>query len=137
MKKYYFCAMLNTIRNKKGLRLFCAFMALYLLNCSVDTSDIRPSYVPEDLSFNDQESLIEIIVEKVFKFENAIPENEDTDTENNHILKKTISSAFYILPSFKINNNEEIYDSNSGNINYNETLVLIPYFEIYSPPPEI
>lgn len=129
--------MLNAIRKNRNLRFFCAFMALYLLNCSVDTNDIRPSYIPEDLSFNDQESLVEIIIEKVFNYENAIPENEDTDSENNQIVKKTISNSFFILPIFKINNNYEIFDSNSGNINYNETLLLKPYFEIYSPPPEI
>lgn len=137
MKSFYFCSMLNAIRNKRGLRLFCVFMALYLLNCSVDTSDIRPSYVPEDLNLNDQESLIEIIVEKVFNFENAIPENEDTDSENKRVFKKTISVAFYVLPNLEVNTNEEILESNSDNISYNEGNVLKPYFEIHSPPPEI
>ena len=129
--------MLNAIRNKKGLRLFCAFIAIYLLNCSVDTSDIHPCYVSEDLSINDQESFIEIIVEKVLNFENAIPENEDTDSENTRILKKTISIAYYLPPVFKVNNYEEICESNSDNINFNEILLLKPYFEIYSPPPEV
>lgn len=137
MKSFYFCSMLNAIRNKRGLRLFCAFMALYLLNCSVDTSDIRPDYVPEDLSFNDQENLIEIIIEKVLGFENAIPENEDVDSENNSIFKKIISVTFYVLPNFEVNTNDEIYESNSDNISYNEANVLKPYFEIHSPPPEI
>jgi len=129
--------MLNAIRNKKGLRLFCAFIAIYLLNCSVDTSDIHPCYVSEDLSINDQESFIEIIVEKVLKFENAIPENEDSDSETNPILKKTISVVFYVPTIFKINTNVEIGESNSDNNNFNETPVLKLYFEIYSPPPEV
>lgn len=59
-------------------------MALYLLNISVDTADPHPEYIPEDLSINDQESIIEIIVEKILGYENAFIEYDDHDTEDHN-----------------------------------------------------
>lgn len=57
-------------------------MGLYLLNISVDTADPHPAYIPENLAYNDQESIIELVIEKVFGFENAIEEYDDQDTED-------------------------------------------------------
>lgn len=128
---------LNSIRNKKGLRWFWVFMALYLLNCSVDTSDIKPNCIPENLTINDQETFIEIIVEKVLGFENAIPETEDCDSENNTILKKTVSVDIFILPHFTLIINDSNIKSTAENMRFGETNVLKPYFEIHSPPPEV
>lgn len=129
--------MLATIRKNKYLHLFCAFMAFYLLNCSVDASDITPNYIPENLNFNEQESVIEIIVEKVLGFENAIPENEDPDSENYGFFKKTISVTYYILPDFDCKLKEITFDKNSVNFEFQKTNILKPYFEIHSPPPEV
>ena len=64
-------------------------MGLYLLNISVDPSDPNPQHIPEDLSFNDQESIVEIIVEYVLGYEDAIKEYDDRDTED-HNAKKNI-----------------------------------------------
>lgn len=57
-------------------------MALFLLNISVDTADPNPEYIPEDLSINDQESIIEIVVEEILGYENAIKEYDDNDSED-------------------------------------------------------
>ncbi len=59
-------------------------MGLYLLNISVDATDPNPEHIPEDLSFNDQESIIEIVLEKVLGYEGAIKEYDDNDTENHN-----------------------------------------------------
>ena len=64
-------------------------MGLYLLNISVDTADPNPEHVPEDLSFNDQESFVELIIEQVLGYENAIKEYDDHDTED-HTKKKSV-----------------------------------------------
>lgn len=112
-------------------------MALYLLNCSVDTDDITPSHFTENLTINDQESLIEIIVEKVLGFENAIPENEDCDSENYTTLKKTVTVDIFILPHFILNLKDSEYESLAENIIFSQANVLKTYFEIHSPPPEV
>lgn len=129
--------MLNSIRNHTRLRFFCAFMALYILNCSVDTKDINPNYIPENLAINDQETLLEIVIEKVLGFENAIPEYDDTDSENNSLVKKTIAIAFFIVPDFALDVNDSNYESTTENILLGNLHIIKPYFEIHSPPPEV
>ena len=62
-------------------------MGLYLLNISVDTADLNPEYIAENSSINDQESIVEIVVEKILGYENAIKEYDDHDTEDHD--KKT------------------------------------------------
>lgn len=59
-------------------------MGLHMLNISVDTQDPNPEHIAEDLSFNDQESIVEIVVEQVLGFENAIKEYDDHDTEDHN-----------------------------------------------------
>lgn len=59
-------------------------MGLYMLNISVDPADPNPEQIPEDLTFNDQESIIEIIIEKVLGYEDAITEYDDYDTEEHN-----------------------------------------------------
>ena len=129
--------MLQSIRNIKGLRFFCAFIALYLLNCSVDSNDNTPICVPENLAINDQESIIELVVEKVLGFENAIPENEDTDEDNASPFKKRISITFYVLPhtSQKINTVDRL--SELIFFGFKIKNFSQPLFEIHSPPPEV
>lgn len=129
--------MLQSIRNNKGLLLFYAFIALYLLNCSVDSSDITPQYIAEDLTINDQESIIEIVVEKVLGYENAIPENEDSDEENTGHFKKTISFPFYIIPHIDFNFNTIGCITKTKKIAFRIENLGKPIFEIHSPPPEI
>lgn len=57
-------------------------MGIYLLNISADTADPRPDYIPEDLTFNDQESIIEIVVEQFLGFKDAFKEYDDHDSED-------------------------------------------------------
>ena len=59
-------------------------MGLYLLNISVDPADLNPDHIPEDLSFNEQESIVEIIVEKILGYEDAITEYATQDNEDNN-----------------------------------------------------
>ncbi|MEQ9352063.1 MAG: hypothetical protein RJQ00_05700 [Vicingaceae bacterium] len=59
-------------------------MGLYLLNICVDTADPNPEHIPEDLSINDQESIVEIVLEKVLGYEDAIKEYDDHDAEDHN-----------------------------------------------------
>jgi hypothetical protein len=78
---------ISQIRNSVFAKILWGLLALHLLNISVDTADPNPEYIPEDLSINDQESVIEIVLEKVLGYENAIKEYDDHDTEDHN--KKT------------------------------------------------
>ena len=76
--------MISRIRKSVFIRFFWGFIALYLLNISVDAPDQLPGHFPEDLSFNDQESIVELVVEKLLGFENAIAECNDNDAEEHN-----------------------------------------------------
>jgi len=60
-------------------RLFSAFMVLHILNLSMDATDVSPDAVPEDLSFNEIESIAEFILEDIFHIYNALPEHDEQD----------------------------------------------------------
>lgn len=88
--------MLSTIRNNKIVRLFWCLLGLYFLNISVDATDSLYAEKKENLAINNQESIIEIVIEKVFGFDNAIAEFDDNDNSQNSIFKK-IKSFEYII----------------------------------------
>lgn len=61
-------------------------MAFHIFNLSVDTRDAAPDYVPEDLTVNDQESFVELVLEKWVGIENAITEHDEPDQEDGGAL---------------------------------------------------
>ena len=111
-------------------------MGLYLLNISIDPADPNPEYIPEDLSFNDQESVIELIVEQVLGYENAIKEYDDHDTEE-HNKKKNIKID---LLAYQTKPNKYIHHLLSEKKNPypdHEARLTNGYKEIASPPPKV
>ncbi|HBU76899.1 MAG TPA: hypothetical protein DEF18_02250 [Muricauda sp.] len=76
--------MIGLLRNSTLLKVFWGLMSLYLLNISVDSPDRYPDYIPEDLSINDQESIIEILVEKVLGYGDVFKEYDDPDKEDHN-----------------------------------------------------
>lgn len=76
--------MLSRIRNSRINQALWGLLGIFLLNISVDTADFTPSGQPEDLTINDQESIVEIMVEKVLGYENAIPEHDEHDPEDHN-----------------------------------------------------
>lgn len=94
--------MLSQIRNSVFTKILWGLIGLHLLNISVDTADPNPEHIPEDLSINDQESIIEIVLEKVLGYEDAIKEYDDHDTEDHN--KKT-NVKIDLTTHFIIDNN--------------------------------
>jgi hypothetical protein len=68
--------------NKIFSRIILLFLSVQILNVSIDTKDSYSTNLPEDLEFNDQESIVEFILEKCFKIENAIQEHDENDQED-------------------------------------------------------
>lgn len=111
-------------------------MGLYLLNISVDIADPNPEYMPEDLSFNDQESIVEIVVEQVLSFEDAIKEYDDHDTED-HNKKKNVKID--LLLKFIPKNHCTYCQSIEKGKRYPDFEIRLTsaFIAIDSPPPEI
>ena len=102
----YFRAVMNTIRNFSALRLLWLVMAIHIFNCSVDNPDPMPNSYPEDLSINEMESVLEIILEQLCGIENAIAEYDENDAEERSTadsMKKLFNScARPILADFSL-----------------------------------
>lgn len=126
--------MFSRLRNSRFFRLSWLVMALYLLNISVDTVDPTAFYFPEDLTFNDQESIVEIVLESILGFEDAIAECDDTgkcDLNKNNLTKL----AFVIADNIQPKNNSWFYDLVSG-FPLCSVTVLTVESSPDSPPPE-
>lgn len=110
-------------------------MAVYLFNISVDTADPSPDYLPEDLSINDQESFVELILEKVLGYENAIKEYDDPDAEE-HTQQENTKIECLLLPS-RAKENACLAVTEKGRLYLDHTAPLSSGFrEIDSPPPK-
>lgn len=111
-------------------------MAVYLFNISIDPADPNPEHIPEDLSFNDQESIVEIVLEQFMGFEDAIKEYDDNDSDNN----KTKNNLSIDLLSLKngITNNESDHPLYIVQLYPDFELKIVKgFFDIDSPPPRI
>lgn len=128
--------MISRIRNSIFSKFIWGLMGLYLLNISVDTADLNPEHIPEDLSFNDQESIVEILVEKVLGFEDAIKEYDDHDT-GDYNIKKSVQIDFSVneIIAEKIDKNQ--FFERKKNFHDYEARLLKGSNEMESPPPKV
>jgi len=111
-------------------------MAVYIFNFSVDAPDAQPDYVSEDLSYNDMESVVEILLEQVLGFENAIAEHDEKDTEDGNSFDIKRQIVFFHQTKLK---NNKVFD-------YVLHIIVTTNYEQYSsqfhpeivpPPPKV
>ncbi|RTY67590.1 hypothetical protein [Flavobacterium sp. LB2P53] len=129
--------MIKQIRHTLLTRYFWGFMSLYLLNCFVDSPDAQPNHLPEDLTHNDLESIIEIVVEQILGFENAIPEYDDNDTNQDFAAKSAFFIDFFVVPNSAISLYKKYLYLKKGKLAEQNSIPPTPYFEIHTPPPNI
>lgn len=125
------------IRNSSFIRYFWGIFALYILNCSVDAPDPYSEHYSEDLSFNDQESIIEMIVEKVMGFEDSIAEYDDNDENKELILKKNPLSGYFDIFEVSGQGSDNFFIGRKEGIFKYQPFFSSSFIEIQSPPPEV
>lgn len=111
-------------------------MGVFLLNISIDTPDPNPDYIPEDLSINDQESIVELVVEQFLGFEDAFKEYDDHDAEGQHFKKHLkIDLAVYQ----RLQNESAILAAliNKQKFGFCRNRLSDGFTEISSPPPKV
>ena len=111
-------------------------LAFHIFNCSVDTPDAKPDYIPEDLSYNDIESVAELILEKVLNIENAIAEHDENDTEDGNSFDLKKEFVYYHQTEVK---NDKNFNNGLSIIvltNYDEQYSSQFHPEIVPPPPK-
>lgn len=84
------------------LSVFWLIIAAIILNYSIDVPDPYNDFVEEDLSYNDIESITELIFEYGFGWENFVPEHDDNDSDSGmSIVKKIDIVVVPIAVTFK------------------------------------
>lgn len=126
--------MFSLIRNNIFIRIICGIFGIYLLNISVDPPDPNPEHIPEDLLFNDQESIVEIILEKVLGFDDIIREYDDNDYEDS-VNKNKKNYVFY--NEFYSDAVSKIISKRNNLFPNNEDLFKEIFIDITIPPPLI
>ena len=115
------------------LRIVCLLLALHFLNLSIDSKDPNPDCIPEDLSFNDIESIAEFVTEIVFGWHNAFQEHDERDSDEGGFLDFykfycSNQSVRITLHAFSLGSCPEFHIWNSDN-------AIAPVKDIQSPPP--
>lgn len=117
-------------------RLMAGFLALVVINLSVDSPDYTSAELCEDLALNEQESIVEILLEQVMGIENAIPEHDDPH-QNDAVKKPVLKLAFrFEMPEFMQSGFHVVNDTRSI-ANLDERSSYAIYLEKFSPPPEV
>lgn len=129
--------MFNVIRHSSFLAVFWGCLSLYLLNISVDISSLFDENRQKLKVVNQQESIVELVFEKVLGFEEAIPENNSNDSEQNPTMKKGFVIDKFVLPFLEINTKIIIFNPIKKCFPYPKDNFLKPSLEIHSPPPEV
>lgn len=100
--------MLSKLQNSLFIRVFSGLMFLYMVNLSVDSPDPKQKHIPENLDYNDQESLIEILLEKILGFDNLLPEFDDDDGAKSSINLKVNLDHLLIINDNALNSAQEV-----------------------------
>lgn len=124
------------IRNNNFTRFLWVMLSLYFLNISVDVSDTSASVIPENVAFNKQESLIEILIEKICGFEHAIDEADEQDGDQQIPVKKNSFVDHFVIPNSGYVFKDTAFFTVKCSLITPEIQFCPPHFEINSPPPE-
>lgn len=124
---------MKLIREKKIVKIIWAILSLYLLNISIDAPDIQDVNGNKG-EYNEQDSVIELIVEKALDFEDAINDYENEDSAETFKKKNFIDCFILHRPAEHIPAN--ICFSNKKDVH--KLKQLSPYMLLFcfSPPPE-
>lgn len=127
--------MLSQLRNSVLVKFLWGFLALNFFNLSIDTKDINPEFIPENLSINDQESLLEVIAEQILGIENAFQEFDEPD--QNDITKKTLTDIeLFANKTLNLSLSLTAIEHQNNNFGYLDKFSL-GESQLFSPPPEI
>jgi hypothetical protein len=111
-------------------------MALLILNCSADSPDYYLDYLPEDLSYSDRESILEIILEDALDIENAMPEYDDFDSDDGSVLNGKKGIDFCIPFKLPLSSGQHLLDDSGKLVTYLEVYSIQFHPEILPPPPK-
>jgi hypothetical protein len=128
---------MKKIRHLKIFRFAWIVMAIHILNFSIDPPDVNQD-IPEDLSYNEIESITEWIAENVLQITDAFPEHDDDDDNGTGITKKVLELQYYESPiaiNDKVDSAIPVTDRNAVS-SYDFFSLPQNFLDVFSPPPE-
>jgi hypothetical protein len=102
----------------------------------VDSPDSQLDNVSEDLSYNDMESVVEIVLEDVLDIKDAIAEHDENDTEDDSSLNLKKEIVYYHRTKVEKNT---VFDDGfhiTVSTDYQEQYTSQFHPEIVPPPPK-
>jgi hypothetical protein len=133
---YYLCIVLNLLREHIIIRSIWGAMALFLFNISVDTPEPNIASEQSNLGFNDQESVLELLLEKVIGLEDAIAERDDVEGSGDSEKKKSNKIKIVLFRLVQINHSVLCQTSKNQRYPIYISPQSIGIFEKDAPPPE-
>ncbi len=128
--------MICRIRNSVCARVLWGVLLLHLINISVNVSNINQPFIPEDLTINNQESIIEIVVEQVLGYEDAFKEYDDNDSED-HTKKTNIKPDIIAYSTIPTDISRKFFNGlNQKFPGYNNGFLRNGFLKLDNPPPE-
>ena len=90
-----------------AFRYLWMLIALHILNFSIDNPDMQTPGSPEDLNYNEMESIVELLFENVLGIQNAIPEFDDADNDGTvHFQKLVVADLYCYTKTIEIPQNQ-------------------------------
>jgi hypothetical protein len=125
--------MLSSLRNSWISTGLWALLALYFLNISIDAQE--PIIFRENLSVNEQESVVEFIAEIVFGYSSAFLELKDLEDETNLQFSKKQLFFFFGFTAFEVQAVPALNPSNQTRLILNQP-IFPGHTSIDAPPPQ-
>lgn len=123
---------MNRLRNNHLTRFLWILLAFQIFNASIDMPDGHSDSIAEDLSINDQETFIELLVEKILGYDHAIEEHDEQDDDTKDFeMTKSFNFYFHQLHSIQFNSHGTDLLHNTPAKNR----PLPEYFSEINPPP--
>lgn len=123
--------LMQTLRTHFLMTIICSIVALQIFNISVDPAD--SDLGPEDLTVNDIESCVELVLEVMLDKTDAIGEVDDQDEDSS---RPTNAITLFSIEKFWAIANNEFKITRSQTFQYTE--LSVPTFcpSILCPPPK-
>ncbi len=123
-------------RNFHFVRFWTILLSINILNCSIDSPDHLPLNISEDLTYNDMESILEIVMEKVLDCDNFFveyDENDESESEQFPFLEDIDFYTPFDLYPFQF---ADVNTSPIKHAGYKETYSSQFHPELVPPPPK-
>ncbi len=115
-------------------RVLSLLLALHFFNLSIDPPDPHPNSVPEDLSINEMESIVELIMEGLFGLDDLIEEHDDNDDEPCFL---DFGGVYFVKQQHLLSDNAIPCVAGDDFLEVDERMIYSISFKINSPPPEV